>query len=204
MSKEKRNSKKIIQVIGLFLFLVVLPGGSWLFLQRGENYQLDLRGELKELGRIESYAAVDQSQQERTEADLHGQVTVASFLKNEDAASEAVVKRLLQLHEQFDDRKDVFFLSHMAIDTSGSLYESGNEYGIKDTAQWRIVRSDVSKSVFQLPEEGGSDFSHHVALIDTSGMVRKVYDTRLNPDMGRLIEHIAILMPIRKKKRGRS
>jgi len=50
--------RKIINYIGLFLLLVVLPGMSWVYLSSGLSYQKAKRAELRRFGAVPAFPYV--------------------------------------------------------------------------------------------------------------------------------------------------
>ncbi|MCB0627114.1 MAG: hypothetical protein KDC43_25180 [Saprospiraceae bacterium] len=194
-SKKKWSLAALIGAGALFLLLVLFPAGSWFYLQRGLNYRLAALEELKDLGRLPAdLAFVNQSGSIIDTAFLQGKVLIAGVLSGDRQQDQPIVDRLRKLHEQFDQRDDVLFLSHLPEREPAALLAEAEALGIRDTAQWMLLATpegqlESLRAAYHLQDPS------EVCLIDTTLMVRKVYRTSENADMGRLVEHIALIMP---------
>ena len=194
-SKKKWSLAALIGAGALFLLLVLFPAGSWFYLQRGLNYRLAALEELKDLGRLPAdLAYVNQSGSIIDTAFLQGKVLIAGVLSGDRQQDQPIVDRLRKLHEQFDQRDDVLFLSHLPEREPAALLAEAEALGIRDTAQWMLLATpegqlESLRAAYHLQN------LNEVCLIDTTLMVRKVYRTSENADMGRLVEHIALIMP---------
>lgn len=201
MGEEKRRLS-LVQIAGLLLFLVVLPAGSWFYLQSGFNHRKEALAELKELGKVDGIDLTDQYGLRFTTADMQQRVVVAGFLPADAASQDKWAQRLSTLHEQFDDRDDICFL---LLADSASMPDPAaflERNALADSLQWKLLRTGseglnaLASNAFYLPAgEGGQPNFQFLALADTAKMVRRHYDILDNQQMGRLVEHITIVMP---------
>jgi cytochrome oxidase Cu insertion factor (SCO1/SenC/PrrC family) len=202
---EESGNKKTSSIIAGLLTVVVLiifPAGTWFYLQSGLAYRNAAKAELMEQVKISGLQLENQNNQLITEAALHGKVGVIHFLPAEPSRSKAAIERLQKVFVSFEEESDdFFFLNIVAGDSSTNLLQSAKELGIGDNKRWYLVKTtqsqipELAKQVFHLP-----DLQNSVALSDTSATIRKYYDLQKNEDMGRLIEHLGMLLPKKKKR----
>ena len=123
---QQRNSNKIVKGLGLLLFLVVLPGGSWYYLQKGLDYQKDLRAELTSYGDIPAFQLMDTAGKLRDSSIFSGKIAVVGFVTPEVLEQPKQMELLAKLYDQYD-KKD---MSRMVIfglnwpETLHSIYPS--------------------------------------------------------------------------------
>ncbi len=197
MKRSKRIAISVLVVVILF----VLPGGSWLYLQRGLDYRKASLAELQDLGKTGDFQLKNQKNLMISPEMLRGRVSVINFLPEDKEMGKSLSERIAKVHQSFDDTEDVIFLSFMPADSSAQLLDIANSMGIKDDKQWFLIGTDndewqrLAKEVYKIPNpENG------VALVDTSMTIRKYYDINANQDMGRLVEHISIVIPEQKRR----
>ena len=189
--EKARKKTNWLQIAGLFLFLVILPGGSWLYLRSGFQYRKASLAELVDRGSVGAFALPDAKGELFSSESLQGRVVVAGVLPAEAAPRKFWIDRMKALHKQFDERNELLILlmadSASVADPQAFLLENG----LVDEEQWSLLLGGdaVAPAAFHLP---GPDM---LALTDTEGVVRRHYDIADNREMGRLIEHIAILLP---------
>lgn len=223
MSKQKKIATKI-QIAVLAFFIVFMPLGSWYYLQSGFNYNKELMSELKNYGRIPSFAMLTQNGDTLTDVDLRGKFTVANFYTDQDAAvSMTYAKSLLS---QFKTQKDLYFLFHSLsptiqndsilkvvaekeelLDKRAFLLsdDEGQLLRLMDTYKIPLLdeRTESDSITFQ---SGGNNLPEtypYFVLIDTSLMIRNYYDIRDEASMNRFVEHLAVILPREKKSKAK-
>lgn len=201
-----------MSILALFLFIVVLPLGSWYYLDSGLNYYKKLIGELDDHGKLPAFSLVDQNGAVFTNEDLKGKTVIADFFFTRcPTICPKMTAQMKRLYEQFDDRNDIIFLSHTVDpkrDSLPVLRDYMKAYGIPLDDQWHFLTGEqdsifaLGRKGYKLPtDEGaagdGEDFLHspYFALIDTSMTVRNYYDGTDSLQINRLVEHIALIMP---------
>lgn len=198
---EKKN--KVYLISGLvFLVLFVLPLGSIYFLSSGKDYRMTSLSEMEDKGKVSPFSLKNQNNLSISPDLLKGRVAVVNFLSEDDSVASYQMERLSKVHQNYNDTDDVLFLSFVQKDSSENMIDRAANLGIKDHKQWYLMGTDaanwndMSKSIFKIedPEKG-------IALIDTSMTIRRHYDISSNPEMGRLVEQIAIVIP-KQKRRG--
>ena len=204
--KKKNKVNNIFAFLALSLMLIGLPAGSWYYLQSGLNYQIDARKELQDHGKVTPFSFQSQKGQPLTLEDIEGSFSVATFLNADDkSAQDHYFGILSKLHEQFDQRPDVLFLTHLwsnIADENTLLENISREYNLTDEEQIYLLTSEKEK-LEQQAKQGyrlllnNTAFAknHYVALVDTVGTIVNYYDFNEQDEVRRLVEHIAMLIP---------
>jgi len=104
--KEKRP----FQTILLMLLLVVLPLGSWLYLKKGFNYQIEAIAELKQYGQLPNFFSKDVLGRAISSDNIKGKLVLLNFFSDTPQSKERL-ETLFSLHEQFDDALGVAFIN---------------------------------------------------------------------------------------------
>lgn len=189
------SSRSIFQ----FIFLLAIFGGvpvvSWYYLQTGLDYRLKALAELSNLGTVQMDSRVSFDKKTLSVSDIKGKVHVGIwFPEGIEKADENSLLHLDELHEQFKSRSDISFFIYTRVKSVDSLmsfakkkkfYPSPVFYFFPDMGVQRIY-------YFMKPEA----LSVPVALIDSSGSVRKHYNLVSGKELTRLTEHLAMILPI--------
>lgn len=193
MAREQISRKLKIRYLLFLVILFVLPAVSLYFLNSGKNYRLQALDELKEHGKVGDFHLNNQRGIHISPDMLRGKVTVACLLPENPDSAAFYTERLSVIHDSYNDTKDVIFLSFLDAVDSTNLLETAVTLGIKDHDQWWLLRSEEekAKAIYHFPEGKG----FQIALADTSLMVRNHYNIYDNRQMGRLVEHIALIIP---------
>ena len=196
IEKQKR-SKGIIQVLVVSLFLVIIPLVTFFIQRKGMAEGIELYKDLKKnLGQMPAqFEATNYSNETFDATKLSGQTLVASWATAESRDSILSIMRTINRIPQFQEEVDN--LQFITFDTAAdSTFFKDYYFNLtrNERAKWWILRggNDIQQSI-KLP----NDFS--IALIDTSGIIRRFYDIREANERRILIEHISI-MPLKKKK----
>ncbi len=185
----------------MFAVLFLLPFGSLYYLYMGRAHSRTAKAELEELGKVAGFELKNQLNEIITPEGLHGKVTVVDFLPKDLGAAKVMADRIGKVHQSFDDTEDVILLSFIEIDSTRTLLQAATQLGIEDHKQWYLLGvSDqewqhLAKDVYHLP-----DPLTGVAMADTSLVIRKLYDINNNVQMGRMVEHIAKVIPKQNRK----
>lgn len=198
-------------IFGLLLILVILPLGALYYMNMGMKWRMERLEELK------AYSQLSEDQLRAAYDSLapvfldEENIIVTSFINADDAElSRLFGKHLQKLHQQFDARADVFFVSHVhgeRMSPASFLSSFRETYQMEDTAQCRFLWDDraqlasLAESGYQLERTEQDDWVNnpYFALVD-SATVRRYYDVRQPREVQRLVEHIAILIPPSKER----
>lgn len=188
----------IFQLVALVLMLVALPAVSWIYLSNGYNYQKKVMAELKNLGKMGDLPSLTLSGDTLARASWKGKIVVAGPLDLLAApAKSPLLSHLQELHQQFDDRKDVLFVLYPTTQDTAAVWAYARTNGLWEKNQ-TIFLGDVAAGKSRHHWSGDSA---EFTLTDSKGQVRKAYDLRQGAQYARLVEHIALLLPIERKER---
>ena len=208
---EVTKKKKILQLLALALFLVVLPLGSWYFLNRGFVYQKQITEDLKErLGRLPAFQLLNSTGERVTNEELGGKVVIISFLSLAHAAqSQSWFDDLYKIQDQFDKKEDILFLTFSKAEALPALDAYVQSLNIKEKKRWLFLTEEGSimdQLMASIPFSEGTNnvFEENstVLLLDLDSNIRHFYDIKNRSEIAKLITHIARLMP--RENRGRS
>jgi hypothetical protein len=185
----------------VFAVLFILPIGSVFYLYKGRAHSRTAKAELEKLGMVDGFNLMNQQNQAISPSGLHGKVTIVNFLPADLSKAKSLTDRIAQVHQSFDDTDDIIFLSFLVRDSSKTLLQTAKELGIEDHDQWFLLGTSpeewqrLSKDVYHL-----TNGENGVAMADTSLQIRKLYDINSNQQMGRMIEHVAKVVPKQKRR----
>lgn len=196
MSENTEKGKIHWKVVGmLFLILIILPAGSWYYLTTGYNYHKVLVNELKEdFGNVADYSATQANGQSFDFKSIEGNTAVVHFMGENAVQNDYLWGRIEKLHEQFDDRNDIKFVSHIANN-------AGETFLSKDTAQWKVITGteaefdQIARENYKMKfKEGETVLNNSQFILVDSSLIRNYYDANSMREMGRMLEHITIVM----------
>ena len=190
----------IVQFAGLFLLLVVLPLGSWFYLQTGLDYRMQAFEELHDIAPLPAFHLQNYNDSLIRMERFEDQLLIGHFFNEE--SRETYIETLVKLHDQFDERTDVYFLAFQS-DTSAAARSSLAgllaQKGVKDTAQVFVLsgtNNDLSTLAGQMKlplEERGIELgSNSLLFFADSAMVRGFYDMRQEEELKRLLKHLTL------------
>ena len=195
--EEPNKARGIFQIFIVSVFLVLLPIATFFVQRKGLADGRELYKDLKNnLGQMPyQFEASNYSNESFVPENLKGLTLVVSWATKQSRDSILSIMRTINRIPQFQDEVDN--LQFLTFDTSAdSLFFKKYYFGLtqNERAKWFLLRggNDVQQSI-KLP----NDYS--IALIDTTGVIRRFYDIRNAEERRILIEHISI-MPLKKKK----
>ncbi len=190
--EEPSKIKKIITKLALLLFLVVLPLGSWLFLNSGANVYRGYMADLKDYGKMPTFDNKNVDGEKISQDKYAKALTIVGF-RNEDDEEENTIGMMRYVYDQFTENAGVLFLTvnTSVRDTSFDFNSYANQYGI-DINKWSYINDEDYHNGFKEKERG--EVSEQFALIDTSMTVRNYYsqDTTM---VNRMITTMSLIMP---------
>ena len=195
---------RVFRVLAVSLFLVGFPLGSWYYLNKGYEYRIAIIEELNQnLGTVPNFKLVNQKGEKIEGTSVKNKVIIHSFLNLEaDRTDTSFVGRLHTIQDQFDKKDDIAFYTYVETNNSEELLKYYKGLQIAEEDRWLFLTgtddlmSDFIRK-FPLPEEQAGSYidNRTVAISDTSGIIRYYYNFRDKRQAGKLIEHIANLMP---------
>jgi hypothetical protein len=208
-----KSARTIFQLGALLMLLIVFPAASWYYLNSGLQYRRSTMAELKEYGTFphKSWGLVDGSQ--LASSYLKKKMLLAHRLPAADQA-ELLAQygtTLRRLHDQFEEREELVFLTLLAGDSSrvqDQVNTFADAYDLNDQEQQFFIHldqedaRDLGQGVLQPQAIAGADTepTAFLLLTDTTATIRRYYDIRKEADIKRLVEHIALLLPFKKDR----
>lgn len=218
----KISVKKIIQNLGLGLFLIGLPLGSWYYLKAGFTYHKELMSELKDYGRMPEFTLVNQNGQTVNRTSIEGKTAILSFFNPNNESYGRTMEYFRKYFSQFKEREDLIYIAVALQPTNADqlatlaqkeelnaiqhYFLAGDQVVIKSMIKDGVQIPDIanrgedmtiprSSSVIDVPNE-----YPYLVLINESGMIRNYYDINNDQSLTRLIEHLALTLPRRSEE----
>ncbi|MEM1217214.1 MAG: hypothetical protein AAGJ82_16075 [Bacteroidota bacterium] len=206
---ENRPSlvRRIFTALALFLFLVVFPLGSYLYLKKGYDYQKAALSDLRKTHRLTNYDQLQLLDGELAEGGLQGSMYLLGLMPS---ASQTEVSRygklLFKLHDQFNhaDNLQIWSLFEQQDSAFTTNFQLQHELP-NDSTQllyWTAAERDWGGFLAQLgltPEEESTLDKGAFVLVDDSLYVRRAYALADDEQIRQLVERTAILLPERGK-----
>lgn len=202
MQSTANRNRKILTFAALLVIFVILPGISWFYLKGGLQWRRDAQAELGVYGKIRSVPVVWPDGQKEDQAG--GKVCVVYLFGAEPDAT-PINKRVLdvceKLSQQFGDNPAF----RLVMVSEGGTSEFKSYYqklpsADKDVWLWHGALSSWTTILANGYEQycvarRVDPYPAPIALADADGTIRRFYNTEKDKEMGRLVEHIAILLP---------
>ncbi len=192
----------------LALLFVGLPAISWLYLRNGLNWRREAQQELKgEYGKILPVTVIHP---DGSKDNLLAQkvCVIHYFGANPDLTPEN--KHILdtgeRLFQQFGFKSaaapDYFRLVMISQDGTAEFRTHARTLPSADYATWvwsgglnSWRAALVNAYTYYCQQNGVKPVSHYYALADTTGTIRRFYNALSEKEVGRMVEHIALLLP---------
>lgn len=186
--------RKVLQIAALFLLLVGLPAGSWYYLQKGLDYRLETMGQLTDHGDFKLFTA--ESSDEESKA-----VRLINFLSTNKTQREEQGVLLSKLYEQFDKRDDFQLITFWDSSAFNGLDAFKTSYGLEEEPQCTFEPLGQAEwaSFVQTYKKEAATPGQHMALVDLEGNIRSFYVQSEQKEVRSLVEHIALLLPMKKQ-----
>lgn len=197
-------AKKYTSGLALFFFLIILPIGSYFYLLTGLNFYKENKAEYAIKGSIPEFSATTtSSNQPLTNKDLMGHTFILSFFDGKAKESEQLAEIMGLVQDQFKNREDIkhiTFLSDSLNTANQQLIEKAQP--IKN--KWLFLNgneqtSAMMKSKFKF-NEVTDHYSPEFVLVDDSLNVRGYYKVAEELQRNKLIVHLSMVMPRKKKE----
>ncbi|RMG87511.1 MAG: hypothetical protein D6714_02235 [Bacteroidetes bacterium] len=196
-------------LIGLFFLLVVLPAGSWFFMQRGADFRMKALGELDELGQFPAVSLFLPDGDTLTSEDLSNKVLMVNFFPENVSPEAPEVRQMKWIQSQFLERllnrEEFRFLSLVPVDSAAQLAPLVRAMDLSDKQfrRWIVAGAPADNlkkwatGYLHLPLKAGQTPLHnpYIAIVDMEGKVRHFYDMMNTEEVGKLMVHLPILMP---------
>ncbi|MCG8332111.1 MAG: hypothetical protein MI974_30785 [Chitinophagales bacterium] len=203
---SNKGKKNWVQIGGLLLMLVVFPLVSWYYLQTGLNYRLEARAEQQAIANVPNQNFSNYNGEEVALDRFKDYLLIGHFYS--ESHKDKYLPLLTKLYHQFDERKDVYFVTFSA-DTSMSAVVNAKQMlsdsMLIDEEQVFFLNSTEVKalsSALKLPfeERNMSLVDNSLLFFADSAVVKGFYDIKQEEDVKRLVKHITLnLHPLEEK-----
>ena len=163
--------KKYILALAIVILLIVLPLGSWYYLNSGLDYRKQSLVELAVKVKVDSTLAIKLNLTKKT-----------TVIHRYHFGNSDLISRIGVLIDQFEDNESFQFIS---------ILRDTELYDAEDSVKWKITSFADSLGYMDL------FFKNDFTLIDTDLNVRNYYNSD-DSSFTKLIEHIAIVLPRKK------
>ncbi|MBX2872828.1 MAG: hypothetical protein KTR30_12030 [Saprospiraceae bacterium] len=189
--------RKALQFAALFLLLIGLPAGSWYYLQKGLDYRLETMGQLTDHGDFKLLTSNTPDQETKAS------VRVINFLAADPAERAQQGSLLSKLYAQFDKREDFQLVTFVDSTLMSELDGFRTKYGLDEEPQcmFRALDGSTWRKFVQTYKEESSSPDQYIALVDLEGNIRNFYVQQEQEEVKDLVEHIALLLPMKKQNK---
>lgn len=193
------SRRNIVQTLALLLFLVVLPLGSWYYLKKGIDYRIEKIRDMGEFAQLDDKSLQESFPDQWPPEDWTYGVGVWAFVPEEDALRTQFQYYLKELTSQFEAKdEEVTFFS---VQTPEAFRAAPFEWpeDDKNYASLMYLETEdpesLAKNMFKIPLDDLLYARNPFLVLTDSLMVKRYYHVDSKDDMGRLVEHIALLLP---------
>lgn len=204
MNQVKKKSKVRVWLVSLAVFgvLFVFPGMGWYYLQKGLDYQLEVRADLKKYGIAPALPAESLFYGNMPDS-IAGKLYVSALvdLTNEEDA-EVYARNMQGFLQQFDVSASILLISYMpaSID-SNATYQFLEDHDLLNADHHLVFRmpandyTDLLSAYEQSAPDAKKGASPQMAIVDDSLYIRNYYNLKEEGQINHLIQQVAILAP---------
>ncbi len=199
---NRLNQKSLIQFGLLFLILVVLPAGSFLYLKRGLDFRKDVTSRMQDYGKLTTFPGNPLF--EVVPDSLAGRLWFVAQIDLAAAEDAAVFQReMSKLVEQFDTTTTVSFVLVLSsadddMDRLQTFLRGSGVVGDGRTYVYQADTADWEKWQQQMQWPAGK--SPQIAVVTADRQINAYYSLRSQEDIGDLVRLGAMIMPRKKDK----
>ncbi len=195
---------RIFRIIAISVFLVGFPMVSWYYLNEGYKYRISVLKELDQnLGTVPAFQLVNQNGVIVNQEALPNNAVITNFVDLATVEkSKTYMDILYKIQDQFDKKDDILFYTFIKGASLADVQNYTKSLNIKEEKQWNFLTGDAEQmeqfiNTFPFPAGVQKSYAGNstVAIADTSSVIRYFYDMNDMKNAGKLIEHIANLMP---------
>lgn len=190
--------KNIIQYTALALLLIVLPLGSFYYLKKGFNFQLENLQMLEPKGDVPAFSFLSDNGDTINQELVKGSPHVVHFFSDD----EATLKLLHQISQQFKD-KDVHLISYLP-DLDFDYKNIFKKYNIeinKKKSNWHFIpiKNKAEQTQLTAMYRLSPDNKNNILIIGKDMKIRGYYDENNDTFEDVLVRHVALMLPKDKK-----
>lgn len=207
-----KSARTVFQLGALVMLLIVFPAASWYYLNSGLQYRRTTMAELKDYGTFPCNNWQLVKGRPLSESFLKKKMLLTHILP--DGSNPELMNRygatLRRLHDQFEERDELIFLTLVPGDSATAIAGTegfAEKYELNEQKQQFFVGlegkrySELQKTALDPKTETPvTEPTAFFLLTDTTATIRRYYDVREESDIKRLVEHIALLLPLKKDR----
>jgi len=169
--------KSRFNIIAVFVLIVIFPLVSWMYLKKGEEWHVNTKSELENLGLVDQNLQFTNEEADTLSIDkFEGKIILYFDTDNADAT------------------RDVTYIANQFAD---------NENIILSVNDQKYYPEDLTKHLYTIVngslESVKEQSDDYALLFDTKHELRKQYDVLNMDELSKLIEHTALLLPYETK-----
>lgn len=212
-----------LQILGILTILIIFPLLSWYYLKTGYNYQMDSRAELKDYGKLPTFAWATSDVGLYNNDSLKNKMAILSVIGENQKNKKTTLEVIQKLNIQFGDNANLKLLTfplssiesliaeqkkreinpfqHKIIQAPKSDLKNWLGTQIKYPIEWKPKENDAPDVILEKMEAGKLNEYPFFVLVDNKQIIRNFYHIDNVEEVKRMVEHIALLLP-RDKRPG--
>lgn len=205
--EKPSRTRRFFVFFALFMVLIALPAGSYLYMKSGLSWRKKAQDELRIYGKV--FPAFVIYPDGAREDELKDKVCVIYFFgEHPDLTPEN--KRALDVSERLcqqfgyksNSMRDDFRLAMITLQGTTEFRSYAQKLPTAELVNWvwngamgswTTILSNGYESFCK--DEGIKPAQSYFALADADGTIRRFYDANDEKQIGRMVEHIAMLLP---------
>lgn len=169
--------KSRFNIIAVFVLIVIFPLVSWMYLKKGEEWHVNTKSELENLGQVnQNLVFIKDGLDPVSVNELEGKIILYFHTDNSDATRD-----LTYIANQFADNDNII------------LSVNNHKYYPEDLKEHLYIIEQGSLNSVK------NESADYALLFDTKHELRKQYDVLNLQELSKLIEHTALLLPYETK-----
>ena len=201
MAEKKKTTWHISKILIFAFAIVILPLGSIYYLTVGLDYYKDRLKELGDLGEVPAFEHINQFGDTLTAEDLKGKMTVFGYFSGDcGAPCDTFSTSFMRMHQAFPENYKIQFYTYYTDTAKTDLVQN-----LENGSRWFWLKGepneldDFFKNGLNMPVT--DHYSNQFALVDSSMVVRRLYNAMDMNEVNRLVVHLSMAAPRPPKRK---
>jgi hypothetical protein len=199
---NRLNQRSLIQFGLLFLILVVLPAGSFLYLKRGLDFRKNVMSRMTDYGMLKTFPGKPLF--ESAPDSLAGRLWLVAQVDPAIEEEAAIFRReMRKLIEQFDTTTTASFVLVLPVSATDSagLLTFLKDSGVSRDGRTYVYQADAADwQQWQQQLKWPAGKSPQVAVVTADRQINAYFSLRSQEDIGDMVRLGAMIMPRKKDK----